>query len=87
MTVGDLLEQLFGLRHEISRASVPSLKERLTTIAHCLRMVYNLLQNGLKIGVDGGILGERMDHIECKLDRLTRMHLSRDQRKDHRLLH
>ena len=87
VAVRDLLEQLFGLRHEITRASVPSLKERLTTITHCLWMVYKLLQNGLKIRVDCGILGERMDHVERKLDRLARMHLSRDQRKDDRLLH
>ena len=87
VAIRDLLEQLVGLRHEIVSTSFPRVKKRLATIAHCLWVIHNFLQNGLKVGVDSGILSERMDQVERKFDRLARMHLCGYQRKDDRLLH
>ena len=87
VAVRDLLEQLVGLRQKIVCTSVPRMKEGFAAIAHGLRAVHNFLQNRLKVGVDSGILSERMDQIERKFDRFARMHLSRYQRKDDRLLH
>ena len=87
MAIWDLLEQLVGLRHKISSTSFPRVKKRLAPIAHCLWVIHNFLQNGLKVGVDRGVLSERMNQVECKFDGLARMHLCGYQRKDDRLLH
>ena len=87
MAIWGLLEQLVGLWHKIASAGFPRMKKRLAPIANSLWVIHDLLQNGLKIGVDRGVLSERMNQVECKLDRFTRVELCGYQRKDNRLLH
>ena len=87
VAVRDLFEQAFGLGDEGTSAGIPVRQEGCAAIADSSRVIHNLLQNDLKIRVDRCILGERVDRVQSKLDRLAWMHLRGDQRKDDRLIH
>ena len=87
VAIRDLLEQLVGLRHKIASTSFPRVKKRLAPIDSDLQAVLQEIVDNPQAVCDRGVLSERMNQVECKFDRLARMHLCGYQRKDDRLLH